>query len=95
MQLNVYECVLCVWSDVWSDVLHDVLTLFFFWWRLPLFVIKYQEILTKKVMAAMMNYKGVMTLLNQTQDLHYSTDLITTILFRHISLLLFLLCFHS
>lgn len=92
MQLNVYECV---WHDVWCDVLHDVLTLFFFWWCLLLFVIKYQEILTKKVMATMMKYKGVMTLLNQTLDLHYSMDLISTILFRHISLLLFLLCFHS
>lgn len=88
MQLNVYVCV-------WHDVLHDVSTLFLFWWCLLLFVIKYQEILTKKVMAAMMNYKGVMTLLNQTLDLHYSMDLISTILFRHISLLLFLLCFHS
>lgn len=92
MQLNVYECV---WCDVLHDVLHDVSTLFLFWWCLLLFVIKYQEILTKKVMAAMMNYKGVMTLLNQTLDLHYSMDLITTILFRHISPLLFLLCFHS
>jgi hypothetical protein len=50
---------------------------------------------TKKVMVAMMNYKGVMNLLNQRLDLRCLMDLLTMNLILHNLLRLFLLYFVS
>jgi len=50
---------------------------------------------TKKVMVAMMNYKGVMILLNQRLDLRCLMDLLTMNLILHNLLRLFLLYFVS
>jgi hypothetical protein len=84
-----------VWCDVWCDVCVFFLFYLFFCHLCFLchpHVVIYLEMQTKKVMATMMRYMGVVIELNRIPVLHCLTGLLTMNLYPRILLKLFLIC---
>jgi len=81
-----------VWCDVWCDVCAFLFFLLFFFFLCHPRVAIYLEMQTKKVMATMMRYMGVLKELNRNPVLRYLVRLLTMNPRLHMLLKLFLIC---
>ena len=89
MLSNIYGCV----CDAFCYFVYRFFYIFFFYlWHLHFAI--YQEN-QKRTGMEMMNYKGIMILLNRNRALHCLMGLLTMTPFLHMFLLLFLLYFES